>query len=456
MARIFGWFKDRALRKVVKYGIPAAVGKLVMSLAGLVTMALLAHHLGAVAFGVVAMIRTFVGIVEQYANFNTWQAIIKFGTEAIATERTADVKRIIKLGVVIDLATAGIAAVVIAGVAFAVPTAFDWSTTEAAACAFYGVTVVTRVVGASDGIFRICDAYRAQAISSSISACALMAATAIAVALDANFTGCVVSLVIGEVVGNVVITLSSFKVARDRGYGGWHKATLAGTRTVFPGILRFMLATNGQLTVKKTSSELDMMIVGVMLGKASAGLFRVIKQLGTIPGRIFMPFEQVVFTELARAAAAHDYRTFMRLLRRFSALVAIGSFVVWIIAALASEPLIVLVAGDEFAPAASGFRWYLFAMVLLIANAPILRALVALGRPGTLFWFELATLAILAVSLVLGARAYGLVGVGVAVVIHRALQLAWSVATVTQIVHERERDQLIVTVPATAIESTKS
>lgn len=45
-------------------------------------------------------------------------------------------------------------------------------------------------------------------------------------------------------------------------------------------------------------------MIGAMLGKIPSGLFRVVKQLGTIPGRVFMPFEQVLFTELARAAAA--------------------------------------------------------------------------------------------------------------------------------------------------------
>ena len=45
--RLTDWFKDRAVQKVVRYGIPAALGKLFMSVAGLATMALLAHHIRA-------------------------------------------------------------------------------------------------------------------------------------------------------------------------------------------------------------------------------------------------------------------------------------------------------------------------------------------------------------------------------------------------------------------------
>jgi O-antigen/teichoic acid export membrane protein len=432
------WFRDRAVRKVVRYGIPAAVGKLASSLAGLVTMALLTRQLGPALFGVVAVIRTVVGMIDQYANFNTWQAIIKYGTEAIAANRPQEVERVIKLGVVIDLVTGAVATVVVALLAFVIPAAFDWSPHESWLCALYGITLVTRVSGASDGLFRLADAYRAQAIWTSVSALLLTGAVAIAVVLDAGFDGCVYALIIGEVAGNIVVTAVSFVVARKAGYGNWLRSSLANVRIAFPGIVQFLVATNAQLTVKKTNAELDMVIVGAMLGKVASGLFRVIKQLGTIPGRVFMPFEQVVFTELARSAAAHDYRAFRRLLRRFTALVMVGSLAIWAITAAFAEPVIRVVAGADYVAAAPALRWFLLAMVLVIANTPALRALIALGRPGTLFFAELAALVVLVASLVIGASLWGLVGVSAAVLLHRALQMVWSWWLVGRVISERQ------------------
>src|SRR5687767_1846357 len=204
--RILEWFRDRALQKVLKHGIPAAIGKLSMSVAGLITMALLARHLGPAAFGVIAIIRTVVTVVDQYANCNTWQAIIKYGTEAVARNERSEVERIIKLSVWIDLVTGMLAAVVIAGLAFLLPATFDWTPREATLCAVYGITLVTRVAGTSDGVFRICDAYRVQAITSSIAAAIVTIAVAIAVSLDASFDGCVYALIAGEVLGNLVVT----------------------------------------------------------------------------------------------------------------------------------------------------------------------------------------------------------------------------------------------------------
>jgi O-antigen/teichoic acid export membrane protein len=432
ISRLLHSLRDRAVQRVIRNGLPVTLGKAFTSVAGLVTLALLAHRLGPELLGVIAVIRTVVGVVDQYSNFNTWLAIVKYGTEAVAAARPHDVERVIKLSVMIDVATGLVGGVVVIVLAFAIPSTFDWDAHQARLCALYAITIMTRVSGTSDGIFRLCDAWRAQAIATSIAAALMTALVAVAVAADAAFDACVIALIVGEVIGNAIITIVSFWVARRAGYGGWPRSSTRGLRATYPGLLRFLLATNGQLTVKKTQTELDVFFVGAMLGKAASGLFRVVKQLGTIPGRVFMPFEQVLFTELARGAATADYAGFGRVLRRFTGLVTIGALVVWAIAVVAAEPLISVVAGSDFVAAVPAFRWYLLAMVLVVANAPVQRAVIALGRAGALFVFDLATLAFLVVAVALGAELDGLVGVCLAVVLHKVVQIAWSIWYVTR------------------------
>lgn len=435
--RVLDWFRDRAIRKVIRYGLPVTIGKFVTSIASLVTVALLAHYLGPGPFGVIALIRTVVAVVDQYANFNTLQVIVKYGTEAMAQRRTDDVKRAIKLAVIVDVVSALLAAVVIASIAFLGSSAFDWNMRESILCAVYAITIVTRVSGATDGIFRICDAYRSQAIVASVGAFTMTGAVAIAIAIDGSFTTCVVALIAGEVIGNLINTIASFWVAGQAGYAAWWRTPLDQVRTTFPGIIRFMLATNGQLTVKKTQGELDMFVVGGMLGNVAAGLFRLVKQLGTIPARVFMPFEQVIFTELAKYAAADDLASFSRLLRRSVALVMLGSLAMWFGVAIAGELIIRLVGGPEFVDATPAFRWYMLAMALNVANTPIQRAMVALGKPGILFFSELALLAVLAAMTVAAAHSWALTGVAAAVAVHKVIQLAWSTWLVVRVLRQR-------------------
>lgn len=414
------------MRKVAKLGVPVAAGKLFTAASGLVTLAMLARHLGPGLFGVIAMFRTVAMMVDLFANCNTWQAIIKFGADATAAGNSDAVKAIIKLAFVIDVTTAVIGSLVVVGLAFLIPGEFGWTPHESMLCTLYALTLVSKVSGTSDGIFRICDAYRVQAIVASVAAVVATALVAIAVATGATFGYCVIALVAGEVIGNVAATVSAMWVARQAGYRGWWRVSLRGIRATFPGITRFLVTTNAQLTVRTGQSELDMIVVGSMLGKAAAGLFRVVKQLGTIPGRVFMPFEMVLFTELARCAAEHDYRGFGRLLRRSVSIAAVGSLALWIIAAIAAGPLVELVAGSAFAAAAPAFRWYLLAMILQVAGMPIMRALIALGRPGTLFLFDCGSFVVLIAAAIAGAYGWGLLGVAGAIVLHKAIQLTWS------------------------------
>lgn len=404
-------------------------------------MAVLARYLGPAQFGVIAVFRTVVTMVDLYANFNTWQAMIKYGTEAIAGKRPDDVKRMIKLSFLIDASTSIVGLIIVGGLTLVIPGRFGWSAQEAGLCALYGVTLVSKVAGTSDGIYRICDAYRPQAIIAGIAAVVMTSAVVIAVVLDASFAGCVIALVLGEVVSNIAITITSFWVARKAGFGGWLGSDLTGIRTRFPGILRFIVSTNAQLTVKTTQNELDLIVVGSMLGKASAGLFRVAKQLGTIPGRIYFPFELVLFTELARCAAHRDYQAFRTLLLRAVAIAATGALLIWLVASIVARPLIELVAGSEFVAVAPAFRWYLLAMGIQLCSVTIQRSMIALGRPGTLFLFDLASLMFLIAAAFVGAHEWGMIGVAIALVLHKLIQVAWSSALVLRLLRELEASE---------------
>ena len=99
-----------------------------------------------------------------------------------------------------------------------------------------------------------------------------------------------------------------------------------------------------------------------------------------------------------------------------------GSLAMRAVLAIGATPIIQLIAGHDYIAAAPTFRWYLLGMVLIIANAPTQRALVALGRPASLLGFEIGVLVILVVAATIGALYFGLVGIAVAIVIQRVVQ----------------------------------
>ena len=438
--RVATWFRDAAVRNVMKRGLTVFAGRSVGQLASLVSVAVLTRRLGPEQFGVLALIRTVAGLTEAYANFNTWQAVLKYGAAAVVAGKRDDVRRILKLAMLIDVSTAMLAAVVIVALACVIPSLFGFSTHESLLCALYALTVLTRVAGTCDGIYRICNAYRSQAIGDAFQAAAPAVAVVIAGLCHAGLEGMVVALVCGEIAGNLVDMTIAFLVASQHGYGGWPRISLVDARVRFPGILHFIFASSGQLTVKKTQNEFDMIVVGSMLGQFASGLFKLVKQLGRIPALAFMPLEQVLFADLAHHAAAHDYQGFQRLLRRFTGIVFLGALGAWAVVALTAHPLVQALAGEKFLDAVPALRIYLLAMAITVANAPAQRALIVLGRPGTVLVFDLGTLGVLVATTIMGAYVWGITGVAGAFLLHKLTQLTWSSILVTRVIRQKANE----------------
>ena len=84
--RLKAWASDGPLRNVARFGLIAMAGQFGAAFFGLLTMIILARGLGVKAFGTLAVIRTYVYLVDYLVNFQSWQGFIKFGSDALAED----------------------------------------------------------------------------------------------------------------------------------------------------------------------------------------------------------------------------------------------------------------------------------------------------------------------------------------------------------------------------------
>lgn len=406
------------------------LGKLGSSVASLAILAILARYLGPERFGVLAVVRSVVAIIDHYSNFSTWQLLIRYGTQSLAREANDDFRSIVKVSFLTDACTALTGSTLAIAIAYAIPRVVGLSDDEAAYCAVYGSSLATRITGMSEGVLRIFDRYAAQAVVTNVFMFLMVPAVALASALDGGLWGCLCAIMVCEIAGNVATLVVAMRTLAVHGHGTWARASLQDLAKRFPGVLRFLVSTNLQGSVKKTQAEADLVIAGAFLGTTDAGFFRVIKQLGSIPARIVMPLEQVLFTELAKFAARREFAAFLRVLRRIAALFLVIGAAVWLVTLLAGEPLIVFLAGEEFRPAAAAFPIYMLAAILSAGNTPIMRAMIALGKPQVLLYVEVGSTAAMLALLVVGAQ-FGLAGLSTAMLVHRGAQIAGSWALVS-------------------------
>lgn len=157
---------------------------------------------------------------------------------------------------------------------------------------------------------------------------------------------------------------------------------------------------------------LDHLLVGVLLGQASLGLYAVAASVTNLPLIVLAGVASILLPRMASRSPSES----TAMLRR------------WLIAAIALDLLIVLcllaviapairiLFGDEFVPSTASARILIVAWALLALRRVLTAAAQAQGKAGRASLIESGCMVILLVGVVLGARLFGIEGAAFAMV----------------------------------------
>ncbi len=91
---LYRWFKDEGFRLLFKNAGTLLSGNMIAWILGLITFAITARILGPTQFGIFVLITTYVTIVDKILNFQSWQALIKYGAEVLEKKNNDSFKSI--------------------------------------------------------------------------------------------------------------------------------------------------------------------------------------------------------------------------------------------------------------------------------------------------------------------------------------------------------------------------
>ena len=129
------------------------------------------------------------------------------------------------------------------------------------------------------------------------------------------------------------------------------------------------------------SKEVDTLIVGGILGSASAGLYKIVKQVASVLSRAADPLYQAVYPELAKLWSAGDRAGFRRLLRR-STLMGLGAGIGFLaLFALVGRWVLVTLLGGDYGAAYKPTLIYLSAVAVQATTFAFHPAALAMDKP---------------------------------------------------------------------------
>src|SRR3989338_7684016 len=149
------WMADGFLRRLYKDAGIVLSGTAGSSVLGLVALGVTARALGPESLGVLVLIKAYVTVVEKFAGFQSWQALIMHGAQLIEQNRRDDFKRLMKFGTLVDVAGASLGALGGAAAAYWVGRWRGWDPNTVSLALVYSLTLLTSVTGTPKAILRL-------------------------------------------------------------------------------------------------------------------------------------------------------------------------------------------------------------------------------------------------------------------------------------------------------------
>lgn len=389
-------------------------------------LALVARSLGVEAFGTLVLLHSLVLSVAQFSRFQTWQAVMKFGAEAVERGDGDFFRGLTVFAVRLDLASALVAF----GVLFAGLGTFagllGLPDTLLPQARVYTLLVIVMVLGSAPlGILRLFNRHDLLSWQSVIEPLVRFLGAAWLFAIDSPLPGYIVVWFMATVASEAGTWMFALSVMRKRALLPRRAQWFSRGMRLPGGMWRFVIGTNVNSTLNLGNTQLGTLLAGWLLGPSGAGYYRVAKQFADIlikpSSKLLVP---AIYTDMAELTAAGDRATREHVVRRgvlVAGLAALGVFAALVVF---GKLLITVLVGAEYTPVYATMLWLALAGFLSIIAFPFEPLLVSAGRVRATVITRLTAIVIFfAAFYVLGSR-YGLLGAGIATAINAGVTTA--------------------------------
>ncbi|WP_293880132.1 lipopolysaccharide biosynthesis protein [Sphingomonas sp.] len=357
-------------------------GKAAAGLISLVYLIIVTRTLGPHDYGVLVLVNGYVVAVGGIIAFSGWHTVVRYGAQALADGDHARLTRLVRFMTLVELGCAVVAmGIAVAGVPYAARE-FSWSPEVVPVARWYALGVIANVVTTPYGILQLAGRFDKLGLQSTVSPLIrLVGAVAVWLA-GGGLTGFLIVWLAGSIGEGVFVWMLALPIfGKMRGDvkvpGG-----IDGVKRENTGIVRFLVTTNADLTLRDLAPKLVPLVVGAILGPAAAGIYSLAQRASVVLQQPATQLAQAAFPIIARLIAAGDRAAARRLTWRTSGLALAAGAPLVLLFAFFSRQILELLGGH-------GFESGAFLLVLLavgrgaqLGSVPFSSALIAMGSTG--------------------------------------------------------------------------
>jgi O-antigen/teichoic acid export membrane protein len=325
-------------------------GTLIASILGFASIGLVARGLGLERFGIFAIITSYLLIIDKLVNFQSWQALIKFG--AIAQESSLDevdkkneIQKVSAFCFSIDLFTALLGFLLAILLAEPLCRYFEWDSDIYFMLLLYSGSMLFKFSSFGLGLFRLLNRHSLQANIIVISAIVKFILTFIAFVLEQSLFTYLIIWGLTDILLNLLITFYSVLLLNS--VTGSKNPFSAGLGFNKP-LVRFVLWTNVSGLIDLPAKELDVMFVGILTSEKEAGLYKLAKQVMAMVGRLGSPLYQSIYPIQVSNISKGTIQAAITLTNHVSIKLFSASAVVILLGYFALGDIVILILGESY------------------------------------------------------------------------------------------------------------
>lgn len=400
---------------------------------GIVQVGLNARALGPEGMGVLTLVQSYALLLSYFFSFESWQPLIKFGAEAIAEDDRKRLRDLVLLAALFDLAGVTMSGIAGFAILFWFGPLLGIEPASLGLAAIFAATLFFRVGGATTGVLRLFDRFSVLAGLNIANALLGLAAMIVLFAVGGSLLDYVVSLAALNVLASLMLIVASFMIYRRQGLPPLHDAEWTALRLYMPSFIRFSLATFPLSSVNALRMQMDVFLLGWLVGPSAVGLYSIAQRVSSAAARMTAPVEQVVYPEIAVLCTDKAYTRLRHILVRFFGfgVVAAAGCVVMIL--LLGPFIVALVAGPGFGEAVTPLNWLMISVAITCAGFWIRPAIVCSMGPARYLFSMIAAGVASAVTAAVAIQQLGVAGAGTSQIVFAVVWFAMN--TTALLVH---------------------
>lgn len=429
------WFSDGVFRTILRNAAYLASSNAVSALLGLVALSCAGKGMSTQMFGVLVVIQAYAKGISDFIKFQTWQLVVKYGAPAVANKNIRQFRDVISFSLALDIASGAFA--VVGGMlllpllahAMGIDRQSFWL------AMLYCTLIPSLAASTPTGILRAVDRFDLIAIQQAVRPLLRAAGSVISYLGDFGFAGFIITWYASNLIGGMLYWWFAARELRRRNIHHALRPRLFATARRLPGAWNFVWTTNFAHSIWSARNSCSTVLVGLVLGPAAAGLFKIATTFFDATGSPARLMEKSFYPEVMRLDPRSSQPWLVGLK---SACLACGiGVLVALLVMVVGKPVISLVFGQQYLQAYHLIEIMLGAIVVSMLGFPQESLLLMAGKQRVFLVAQTLSSASYIVLLIVLSHFFGVSGAAYAYLAGQCLDVLLSFIPTLRAWHSR-------------------